>query len=181
MERVFFLTTDRIGFSKWQEDDISLATLLWGEAEVTKWICASGIFDADEISCRLEKEIRNDKDFNIQYWPIFELKSKELIGCCGLRPYNGNSYEIGFHLRQKFWGQGYATEAARAALSYAFNVLSATEIFAGHHPNNSASSAVLKKLGFNYTDDEFYEPTGLYHPSYTMRRGEYTALSANPI
>ena len=170
MARDFFLTTDRIGFSKWQKGDIQLAELLWGDPDVTRFICASGRFDVDDISARLEKEIYNETEYHVQYWPVFELSSGDLIGCCGLRPYRGGKYEIGFHLRPQFWGKGYATEAATAVIDYAFSVLKAEALFAGHNPNNVASSKVLLKLGFRYIGDEFYEPTGLYHPSYELRQ-----------
>lgn len=170
MTKDFFLMTNRIGFSKWQKGDIELAKLLWGDPDVTRYICASGKFSVDDISARLEKEINNETEYHVQYWPIFELFSKDLIGCCGLRPHGRNKYELGFHLRPQFWGKGYATEAATAVIEDAFSVLKADALFAGHNPNNVASSKVLLKLGFRYIGDEFYEPTGLYHPSYELLR-----------
>ena len=100
--REFFMKTERIGFSKWNDADLNLAKELWGEAEVTRFICATGKFTNKDIIDRLEKEIYNNKEFHIQYWPIFELLTGELIGCCGIRPFKTqtNSYEIGFHLRK---------------------------------------------------------------------------------
>lgn len=172
MEREFFLTTKRIGFSEWREDDIPLAELLWGEPAVTRFLCANGIFSADDIAERLKKEIDNNSKYQLQYWPIFEIASGELIGCCGLRPYEKGKYEIGFHLRPKFWRQGYAVEAANAVIEYAFAVLKAEGLFAGHNPQNTASAKVLRKLGFHYIGDKFYEPTGLYHPSYELDPNE---------
>lgn len=171
MERDFFLTTKRIGFSEWQKDDIALAEKLWGNPDVTKFICTSGRFSAQDIANRLDIEIKNHAEYHVQYWPIFELASNELIGCCGLRPYKEGKYEIGFHLRPKFWRQGYAIEAAQAVIKYAFSVLKTEGLFAGHNPNNTASSKVLQRLGFQYICDEFYEPTGLYHPSYELKKG----------
>ena len=168
MNRTFFLRTDRIGFSRWQREDTALAKLLWGNPEVTKYICASGIFSADDIANRLECEIANDKEFGVQYWPVFSLDTGELIGCCGLRPHGESEYEIGFHLRPEFWGKGYAQEAARAVIRYAFDELKADRLFAGHNPKNTASQKVLGRLNFVYTGDEFYAPTGLYHPSYIL-------------
>lgn len=170
MTRDFFLKTDRIGFSQWSHDDIKLAELLWGNADVTRLICASGRYSKQDIALRLGKEIECDKEHHVQYWPIFELTSNELIGCCGLRPHGEQGYELGFHLRPKFWGQGYAVEAANAVIHHAFTVLRAEGLFAGHHPNNAASKKVLAKLGFLYIGDEFYEPTGLYHPSYELKQ-----------
>jgi RimJ/RimL family protein N-acetyltransferase len=78
-------------------------------------------------------------------------------------------YEIGFHLRPDFWRKGFAVEAASAAILYAFNILRAEGLFAGHNPKNIASKHVLGKLGFRYIRDEFYAPTGLYHPSYELK------------
>ena len=80
MTRCFFLNTERIGFSKWSRDDINFAELLWGNPEVTKYICASGKFDKNEILNRLNREINNGIEYQVQYWPIFECKSNELIG-----------------------------------------------------------------------------------------------------
>lgn len=168
-KRKYFMKTGRIGFSKWNKNDTESAELLWGEPEVTRYICADGIFSKEDISNRLHKEVFNDEESGVQYWPIFELGTNELIGCCGLRPYKENVYEIGFHLRPKFWGQGYATEAANAAIRYAFAKLKAEKLFAGHNPNNTASKKVLSKLGFTYIGDEYYPPTGLYHPSYELK------------
>ena len=170
MPKGYFLTTARIGFSKWSTNDIQLAELLWGNPDVTKYICASGEFTKEDISARLEKEIHNEKNYHVQYWPIFTLASDELIGCCGLRPYHKNEYEIGFHLLPQFWRKGYAVEAASAVINYAFSVLNADALFAGHNPHNAASAKVLRKLGFHYIGDEFYEPTGLYHPSYELQQ-----------
>ena len=168
--REFFMKTDRIGFSKWSHDDIELANLLWGNPEVTQFICATGVFSPEDISARLKKEIENDQQFGIQYWPVCELATGELIGCCGLRPYSNGIYEIGFHLRPEFWRKGFAVEAATAAINYAFSELQAEGLFAGHNPKNIGSSKVLAKLNFQYIRDEFYAPTGLYHPSYELRK-----------
>lgn len=170
MDRTFFMKTDRIGFSRWSAQDEPLARLLWGNPQVTRYICASGAFSEADIAGRLAQEIANDEQAQIQYWPIFEIASGGFIGCCGLRPRRGNEYEIGFHLRPEFWGRGYAAEAARAVIRYAFDELEAEKLFAGHNPRNAASRKVLGKLGFDYIGDEFYAPTGLYHPSYELRR-----------
>lgn len=168
MERAFFLETHRIGFSKWTRNDLNLAELLWENPEVTKYICANGIFSMDEVINRLNTEIYNGSTHQIQYWPIFELKTGNFIGCCGLRPHGADEYEIGFHLLPAFWGKGYAAEAANAVITYAFMALKAKKLFAGHNPYNRNSQKVLNKLGFTYVGDKFYEPTGLYHPSYEL-------------
>lgn len=168
VKRVYFMKTDRIGFSKWNQD-IELAKTLWGNPDVTRFICASGHFSEEDIQNRLATEIENENKYQVQYWPIFDLCSDALIGCCGLRPYKEKQYEMGFHLRPEFWGKGYAAEAANAVIDYAFQHLHADGLFAGHNPKNVASKKVLSKLGFVYIGDEFYVPTGLYHPSYELK------------
>lgn len=60
--RKFFLETERLGFSHWEEGDLPLARQLWGEAEVTRYICASGVFSPGEIEARLRTEIDNTKN-----------------------------------------------------------------------------------------------------------------------
>lgn len=168
--RLYFMETERIGFSKWQSGDEKLADLLWGDADVTHFICASGVFTTRDIQNRLNTEIQNDTVYRVQYWPIFELNSSELIGCCGLRPCmeKPDTFEIGFHLRKNYWGKGLACEAARAVIQYAFSSLGAKELRAGHHPENGASRNMLTKLGFQYIEDCYYAPTGLYHPTYCL-------------
>ena len=54
--------------------------------------------------------------------------------------------------------------------NYAFGQLRARGLFAGHHPENAASGAMLRKLGFRYSHDELYAPTGVHHPSYLLTR-----------
>lgn len=170
MSRTYFLKTERIGFSKWRPDDLPLAEMLWGNPLVTRYICATGIFSPRDVASRLQTELEIEAQLGIQYWPIFELTSGELIGCCGLRPHREKQYELGFHLRPEFWGSGLAAEAAGAAIAYAFAVLQADSLFAGHNPHNVNSATVLKKLGFSYTGEEFYGPTGLNHPSYLLKK-----------
>ena len=168
--REYFIKTIRIGFSNWSDADLNLASQLWGESEVTQYICSTGKFTQEDIVNRLNTEINNHALYHIQYWPIFELSTEELIGCCGIRPFksDSNSYELGFHLRSKYWGQGYASEAAKAAIDYSFHILKAKKLYAGHHPQNKASEKLLLKLGFQPIGTEFYAPTGLYHPSYEL-------------
>lgn len=87
---------------------MDLAAQLWGDKEVTQFICAAGKFSYQDIINRLDIEFHNDEVFHIQYWPIFELATDELIGCCGIRPFktDTNSYEFGSHLRKKILGHG---------------------------------------------------------------------------
>ncbi|HUJ33538.1 MAG TPA: GNAT family N-acetyltransferase, partial [Candidatus Acidoferrum sp.] len=112
----YFLRTARLGFRCWRDDDLALAMELWGDPEVTALI--GGPFSEETVRARLAKEIAQMREYGMQYWPIFLLDGGEHVGCAGLRPYRVEErvFELGFHLRRAFWGQGLATEAARAAI-----------------------------------------------------------------
>ena len=172
----YFLKTERLGFRKWGDNDLDLAIGLWSDIEVTKRIDARGKLSREQITDRLFKEIAVEQAWGVQYWPVFLLKNDQHVGVCGLRPYDSQHdiLEIGFHLCSDQWRKGYATEAAHAIIRYAFTDLKVSGLFAGHHPKNEASRLLLKKLGFGYTHDEYYEPTGLQHPSYLMAAEDYT-------
>ena len=58
--------------------------------------------------------------------------------------------ELGYWLGVPFWGQGYATEAARAVLDYGFDVLNLHRIYASYLTHNVASGGVLRKIGMRY-------------------------------
>ena len=173
----YFLKSNRLGFRLWDEDDFDIARQLWGDYEVTKLFDARGKWSRDEVQTRLFKEIRTAKEYGVQYWPVFLLETDRHVGCCGLRPYDLSQriYEIGFHIRSNQWRRGYAREAAAAVIDYAFNKLQVRRLFAGHNPNNTASRHLLRQLGFRYTHDEFYPPTGLNHPSYELHAHTYSA------
>lgn len=160
------LESQRLLFKHWKDCDISLAYSLWGNHDVTRYI---GIHQED-ILPRYHLEIKQDQEHGVSYWPIFLKETNEFIGCCGLRPFHDNLYELGFHLLPQYWCQGYAYEAALAVIQYAFETLKVDGLIAGHHPDNQSSKFLLKKLGFNYIGKNYYKPTGLYHPSYEMKR-----------
>ena len=171
----YFLTSKRLGFRTWSKDDLDLAVGLWGDFKVTKFFDGRGPLSREQVAYRLQQEIVTQSEHGVQYWPIFLLESGEHIGCAGLRPYDasGNILEIGFHIRSQHWRKGYASEAARAVMDYAFLSLKVTGLFAGHNPKNLGSRNLLIKLGFTYTHDEFYAPTGLEHPSYLLKADDY--------
>ena len=168
MRDKYFLRTPRLGFRSWSIEDLPLALALWGDPAVTRLI--GGPFSGAQIRERLHAEIVTMAAHRVQYWPVFLLRGGAHVGCCGLRAYDLSEqvYELGFHLRASYWGQGFAVEAARAVIEFAFAELGARGLFAGHHPANAASRVVLERLGFHLTHEEFYAPTGLEHPSYRL-------------
>ncbi len=174
--RSYFLTTARLGFDRWSSADRDLAAGLWGDPVVAEWL--GGPFTERQISEKLAKEIASLTASRVQYWPIFLLADNQHVGCAGLRPYQmdgGLIYELGFHLRRAYWGLGLAQEAGRAVIGYGFETLGATALFAGHHPSNTASGRVLLKLGFQFTHDGIYAPTGQPDRCYLLRREAWSS------
>ncbi|OHT14622.1 N-acetyltransferase GCN5 [Tritrichomonas foetus] len=172
MTHEYFMTTERLGFSKWLETDLPLARSLWGDKEVTKYISLNGYTD-EMIIKRFNAEREIQEKFGVQYWPIFTLKDNKFIGVAGLKPYDfepgdlvDGVYMLGYHLMKDAWGNGYATEASKCVVKYAIETLKAVNVVAGHNPNNSASGKVLLKCGFIKKYDLFFPPTGLNHPLY---------------
>ncbi|HEY0370578.1 MAG TPA: GNAT family N-acetyltransferase, partial [Thermoanaerobaculia bacterium] len=81
-------------------------------------------------------------------------------------------YEIGFQFVPEFWGAGYGAEAARAVIAYTFEVLGASALFAGCHPENAASRTLLSRLGFTEIGTHFFARTGLDHPWWRLWKAE---------
>jgi RimJ/RimL family protein N-acetyltransferase len=75
---------------------------------------------------------------------------RTLIGGCGVDPREDGA-EIGYWLGVEYWGQGFATEAARALVDHAFGALGYEALQAGARVSNPASRRVLEKCGFQWT------------------------------
>lgn len=75
--------------------------------------------------------------------------SNRLIGLCGVRQKTANAIEaeIGYELDPAYWGHGYATEAARCVLNFAFGRLRVHRVWATCIADNDASARVLEKVG----------------------------------
>ena len=161
--------TERLVARSWQVEDLPLAMELWGDPAVTALIDSRGKLTNAQVGEKLRAEIERD----VQYWALFDHRNGEFVGCGGLRPWlytpGEANFEVGFHLVKRCWGKGFATEAAFGALEYAWEKLRLSRVYAGHHPHNRASEKILKELGFEFTGNVFYEPTGLMHPSYVCK------------
>ena len=173
----YFLRTPRLKFRSWAEDDFPLAWALWGDPRVAEFL--GGPYTEQQVQARLSNEIAMLREHRVQYWPVFALDDGELAGCAGLRPYQ-SVLELGFHFRPAYWGKGLAQEAAGAVIDHAFQTLRVKSLFAGHHPENRASQRVLQKLGFRFTHQEIYAPTGLLNPAYRLVNPDVSGSKALP-
>jgi len=73
-----------------------------------------------------------------------------LIGVCSVEP-RDDGPELGYWLGASYWGRGFATEAARAVIDYAFGELAHETLVAGARVSNPASRRVLEKCGFQWS------------------------------
>lgn len=89
-----------------------------------------------------------------EVWAIVSKKTGRVIGSLGLHKRgtctSEGSRELGYALGESHWGNGYATEACRIALDYAFTQLNCRVVRVGHFPFNQKSRRLIKKLGFVY-------------------------------
>lgn len=106
------------------------------------------------------------------WWAVEVRQSGQLVGNVGAF-FRGSSpvMEIGFNTYRAFWGQGFATEAADAALNYAFDVRGEPKIQALIAPGNAASLKVAQRLGAIFeTETEIRgESIGVYTVSADAR------------
>jgi ribosomal-protein-alanine N-acetyltransferase len=160
----------RLRFTTWRDDDMPRALRIWGDARVTKHILGRTPREA-EVRVILDRNRDWQASVGVQYWPLERRDDGAFVGCCGMRPRDDEAgvWELGFAVVPEQQRQGFAREAARAVIAFAFDELGARELFAGHHPDNAVSPLLLAELGFRYTHTELYEPTGREHPSYRLR------------
>jgi ribosomal-protein-alanine N-acetyltransferase len=92
-----------------------------------------------------------------------------LIGGAGFYRRRSGAAELGFWLGQEWWGMGYATEAARAAIQYGFEARRLPGFTSSHFVDNRASAGVLRKLGF--------EPVGRGRIACSARGCEVEAIT----
>ena len=97
-------------------------------------------------------------DFGIGRWAMVEKETGNFIGWTGFkfnietRNGHANYYDLGYRMMPKYWGKGYATEAARACMDFGINQLNLSPIYASAEFENKGSKNVLIKTGFISTE-----------------------------
>jgi [ribosomal protein S5]-alanine N-acetyltransferase len=97
----------------------------------------------------LDIHVREARAGNPAFWAVIERTSGDLIGDAGVGLIDGigPEFELGYSLGTRWWGRGYATEAARAVREYVLGELALPEVFALVRPDNAASINVVEKIG----------------------------------
>ena len=118
--------------------------------------------------------------FGMGRWAIATKDTNEFIGWTGfkreekLRP-DRVYVDLGYRLREKFWGQGIATETAQACLTYGFNELNLEEIYGCADIYHLASNKILQKIGLKYIEDFEFDGTPLHW--YGLNKSEWKSLN----
>jgi RimJ/RimL family protein N-acetyltransferase len=106
-----------------------------------------------------EEKARNWLSFQRQRWEsgaehtfaIVHKEDAQLLGAISIRPNTRHEKaEIGYWIGKPYWGLGYATEAARAIIRYAFETLGMNRVYALHFSENPASGQVMQKAGMQF-------------------------------
>ncbi len=144
----------------WIDDAPVIAAAIGDEAIVRNLARAPwpyGLAQAQEFAAL-------EQDVTIPHF-VLQHGAHQIVGSAGLGRHEGE-VEIGYWIARKWWGRGFATEAARGVIAIA-RVLGHRRLVAGHHADNPASGAVLRAVGF--------KPTGTAGRRYSLARKEHVA------
>ncbi len=132
-----------------QEDADALAAVLSDPVAMQYYPHA---FSREEVAQWIERWMASYDANAYGLYAIVLRKTGKVIGDCGhaLQDVDGKrEIEIGYHVRRNLWGQGYATEAARACVAYGFETLCAPRLISLIRPENFPSRRVAEKAGMN--------------------------------
>lgn len=149
------LETERIILRPLRTDDAREVYDNWaGDPDVTRFMRWAAHKNIGETAIWLASvEISAGKD-GLYSWGFVLKENGVLFGTGGLSLCQERGiFELGYNIMKKYWDMGLTTEAARAIVDFAANVLGASGIFAVHAKENGASGRVLEKLGFIYQND----------------------------
>ena len=144
------LETERLLLREFEEDDWKAVHEYGSDPEVCKHVSWGPNTEEDSRAFVARALSDQQEEPRMHYNFALVLKSDNLlIGSCGLHVSSPERREgwIGYSFNRRFWGQGYATEAARAVLGFGFRELKLHRIFATCDPVNVSSARVLEKIG----------------------------------
>lgn len=147
------LRTKRLVLRKLESEDFEDVCKLLQDPVVM--YAYEGAFSLQEVRDWMEKQFRRYREDGFGLWGVMKKDKGELIGQCGLtyQEYAGRRVvEIGYLFRKEFWHQGYATEAAVACKTYAFDVLGCDEVYSIIRDTNIASQKVARRNGMEKVD-----------------------------
>jgi RimJ/RimL family protein N-acetyltransferase len=156
------LQTQRLILRNWQSSDLEPFAHMNADCEVMKYFPAA--LSRQESNQLVERIEAHHQIHGFGLWATEEQLTGIFIGFIGLNMPSFQAHftptvEVGWRLARPYWGKGYATEGAKKAISYGFNVLRLPEIVSFTSKLNLRSIAVMKRLGRTYqVADDFEHP-----------------------
>lgn len=173
---------------------LRLRELTWSDYEALRMILCddevmyayNGAFSETEIKVWLERQLKRYMEYGFGLWAVIQKGSGEMIGQCGLtmQPWKERQLlEVGYLFRKDFWHQGFATEAARGCMSYAYDKLGADEIFSIIRDTNLPSRKVAIRNDMEIVDHwvKHYRGMDMPHLLYRGRRVDTSGLLRDQI
>ncbi|TCK08505.1 RimJ/RimL family protein N-acetyltransferase [Marinobacterium mangrovicola] len=158
--------TDRLQVRPLTQDDCPALTEILSDPAVMQY-SVRGVCDEAATRKFIDWCLECYASSGLGPWGLLDKFSGDLIGFCGIGPEEVAGIEeinLGYRLAQRYWHQGYATEAAEAVLAYAFSQQLAASVVVIIEPEHIASLRVCEKVGFrHYTPLVFHNrPVRVY-------------------
>lgn len=135
-----------------QISDLEALATLWADPDVTRFLPSRGApIPREKVTKSLQSFVEHWQERDYGIWAIVEDESSPMVGYCGLRYLADlDEVEVLYGLAKAYWSRGIATQAAKAAIAYGFNVANLDRIIAMAFPENQASRRVMEKAGLSY-------------------------------
>ena len=145
------LETENLRLRATRSYDVDNFVTLLSDAEVMKYIGVQQgkLPTRDEVESIVNFAVEAWDKRGYGRWSIFERESGCFVGFTGFRSEQGVPELISV-VHERFWGNGYACEAGRVAIDYAFASLGFSKITANTRPANTRAGALLERLGFAF-------------------------------
>ncbi len=157
------IETERLLLREIQMSDVDGIFELESNPNVHLYVGNKPITHIDQSRAYIEFIHKQYKDFGTGRWAVILKETNEFLGWSGIKfitnEINNHKdfYEIGYRFIEKHWGKGYATEAGKAFVDYAFNVMKVDAVYAYADAGNENSRRILEKLGLRYVNSFEYE------------------------
>jgi len=142
------LESERLTLRMFRDSDVDAYAEMMGDAEIMRFIGDGKPLTRDLAWRSLAAMIGHWHLRGYGYWAAEERASGQVVGRVGFwNPEGWPGFELGWMLRRGFWGHGLATEAASAALRFAFTRLEQPEVISLIRAENAASIRVAERIG----------------------------------
>ncbi len=169
------LQTDRLILDVWQQSDWVKLRPIATDPEVMRFITGGIPWSDDQIRSFVDRQIKLFSEKGYCRWKLLAKDTAELIGFCGAGFWRDfGDPEIGWWLARRFWAQGLATEAARAALHDVFERVKLERIISIAMPGNRASIRIMQKLGLELETE--FESDGVTLLRYAIDHARHLRL-----